>query len=683
MLLFLISIFFCLIFLWLLSVIFTKKRVSEQAVIIFVLLSAYIVIVLEFSSLFNQLNNPFIVLGVQLFILGLTGLAVRLFKLNLPKRIDVKQIKSKMMDFYSILSKNKLITIFSLFILSGYLIQIIVAIKFPQNTIDALYNHLSRIGYWLQQGSLKPYDGFNIIGSTYPYINSLLMLWPIIFIKSDVLVGFVQLFSSFAIAFTIFEFSCLFGFSRKSSLLTALTFLTFPVVILQSTTAQNDLLVAAYIGIAFLFMIKFFTGGTKFEIILSSLAMALAIGTKQYAFFVLPGYFGLLFYYLMKFKTEMRRHLSVWIVSILGCSIAFGMYAYFQNLLYFGTFFGGNGSNNSTVNELITPNIFLRKLSLNSARLFTQFISCEGLPITIEKGCWETKANLLSRFFVRDNFNIESGEYLLEIDTPFIIGERYSLNEESSWFGIASWVLVLPGVVIGFFFFLRQKRFDILFLLLTSVIHFAITSFFQRGWGPYMGRYLIVSIALIMPFTASLFSSLEKLFVGRFFTFLYCFCCTLIMVSSIVNNNSRPVVGKSQLINIQQWGKENSILFQKIAYKVTPFVENWYSIWQLSDVDIKTRGSRHFRTPLVLVENYVPENSSLGVIAKEGFVMDYLFFGDNFSRKITAITEINNLQVEEFTEEFLLLSPDFSIVENDTYRFVIENDGWIIYRRMK
>jgi len=683
MVLFLISIFFCLIFLLVFCNTLSNKNFSEQVAIIFLLISAYIVGTLEICSLLNQLSNPFIVLGVQLLILVLTALAARLFKLTSFNRIEAKHLKLKMDVFYHILANNKLMTIFFLVILAVYVIQIVVAIKFPQSTTDSMYNHLSRIGYWLQQSSLKPYEGFNTVGSTYPYINSLLMLWPIIFIKSDVLVGFVQLFSSIVIAFSIYESSSMLGFSRKSSLLSALTFLTFPIVILQSTTAQNDLLVAAFVGIAFLFLIKYFTGGTAYQIIISSLAMALAIGTKQYAFFILPGYFGLLVYYLIRVKTSTPRNRWVWLISIVSCFVVFGMYAYLQNLLYFGSFFGDRGAIDSTVSEMVTPRIFLRKLSVNSARLFTQFISCEGLPLSVEYTCLETKAKLLSGVFLRENFNIENKEYLLEKDYPFVISERYPLNEESAWFGIGSWVLILPSATIGLFSFSRKKRIDILFLLLSSFIHFAITSVFQSGWGPYVGRYLVVSVVLIMPFASILFSSFEKLSIGRVLTFLYCFCCALIMVSSIVNNNSRPVIGKSQLINLQKWGKEHSILVQKIAYKVTPFFENWYSIWQLSDVDIKTRGARNYRYPVLLVENYIPENSSLGIIAKRGFVMDYLFFGDNFTRKLTAITEIDNTRLAELNEDFLLISPDFNILENTIYRFVIGNEGWKLYRRMK
>src|SRR3990170_133462 len=144
---------------------------------------------------------------------------------------------------------------FGLFVIVAYSFLFFLSIYFPQNTTDALYNHLSRIGYWLQQGSLKPYNGLNNIGVIYPINNSLLMLWSIVFIRTDILVGSVQFISTIVTMLVIYCLGTELGFSRKKSILAALFYLTFPIVLLESITAQNDALAACYISSAFLFLI--------------------------------------------------------------------------------------------------------------------------------------------------------------------------------------------------------------------------------------------------------------------------------------------------------------------------------------------------------------------------------------------------------------------------------------------
>lgn len=646
---------------------------------VFLIICSYIIISLEVCSLLNQLNNQITMLEVQFYILLISVIVIKLSGFGLPKTIPISK---NIYQLFQLIKKNRLIFLFSIIILSIYVFQLFVSIKFPPNTSDVLYNHLSRIGYWLQQGSLKPYNGFNSIGSTYPYNNSLLMLWTVVFLRSDVFIGFSQFISALVISCTIYEFSVIFGFSKKSAVLAGLTFLTFPIVVLQATTAQNDLLVAAFASIACLLLMKFFLFGSTSRIVFSSLALALAIGTKQYAFFILPGYLGLCAYYIFKKRQEFRKVIIPWVFSLLLFTIALGMYAYIQNILFFGSFFGETSMVSTTIKEFSEPSSIIKKLSINSSRLFSQFISCEGLPLTVENSCLEIKNRLFSNIFTHNNFNIESRDYLLEQSHPFYIDERQVINEESSWFGVNGWILILPSVIIGLFFFISKKRLDIIFLFLTSLIHFAIISVFMNGWNPYIGRYLIISTVLIMPFTALVFTFFQKHFWRKLFILVYSSFCLFVMMFSIVNNVSRPLISKTQLVNLQIWGRSHSPFIQKIAYKIVPLANNWYDIWQLNDIDVKTLGARDYKYPLLIVENYVPETSTLGIVAQEGFVMDYLFFGDNFEREIIAITDYPNSIPSNPSADFLLLSPDYELGEYPGYRFVISNKGWKLYRWM-
>ena len=277
------------------------------------------------------------------------------------------------------------------------------------------------------------------------------------------------------------------------------------VILFQSITAQNDLLAAAYISAAFLFLIIFFRKKQNVYIILSTLSFSLALGTKQYALFALPGYLLLFVICVIQSKGYQRRTITTWMSSIFIFILFVGSYTYIQNFLYFGSFFGEKEvlifeSSSDALNN------FLPKVSTNSARLFSQFISCEGFPEGLDQKCIDSKTAILNPLFVNQRVNIENNIYLLEEDNPFKLSNNYPMNEESAWYGFLSWVLLLPALIYGVVYSLKRKNKVGLILILTSILFFLFTSSFKFGWDPYVGRYLITVVVLIMPFTAFIFS---------------------------------------------------------------------------------------------------------------------------------------------------------------------------------
>ena len=265
------------------------------------------------------------------------------------------------------------------------------------------------------------------------------------------------------------------------------------------------MLAAAYISAAFLFLIIFFRKKQNVYIILSTLSFSLALGTKQYALFALPGYLLLFVICVIQSKGYQRRTITTWMSSIFIFILFVGSYTYIQNFLYFGSFFGEKEvlifeSSSDALNN------FLPKVSTNSARLFSQFISCEGFPEGLDQKCIDSKTAILNPLFVNQRVNIENNIYLLEEDNPFKLSNNYPMNEESAWYGFLSWVLLLPALIYGVVYSLKRKNKVGLILILTSILFFLFTSSFKFGWDPYVGRYLITVVVLIMPFTAFIFS---------------------------------------------------------------------------------------------------------------------------------------------------------------------------------
>jgi len=79
------------------------------------------------------------------------------------------------------------------------------------------------------------------------------MMWSMLFIHSDRLVGLVQWFSSLFLALSIYGLATRLKFTKEQAGFSALIFLTFPILILEATTAQNDVLSASFFLIGLYF----------------------------------------------------------------------------------------------------------------------------------------------------------------------------------------------------------------------------------------------------------------------------------------------------------------------------------------------------------------------------------------------------------------------------------------------
>ena len=658
-----------LFFIYFLSFLFVVDCFVEKIIIFFICTSAYIVLSLEIAGLFSIIDKPFLILIIQV---AFTTIA---YLLSRKKHIPLTELFPAGISKYVIpfVKQNPFLVFFMLFIIVAYSFLFFLSIYFPQNTTDALYNHLSRIGYWLQQGSLKPYSGFNNIGVIYPINNSLLMLWSIAFIRLDILVGSVQFISTAITMLVIFSFGKQLGFSSKKSLFAALIYLTFPIVLLESITAQNDALAACFISSAFLFLIEPNEKNPKINLVLSALAFSLALGTKQYALFIMPGYLLLFVVRLLQYKGDRYKILGIWTSMTLLLTIVLGSYSYIQNAIYFGNPFGETKDINYNA-ILSSENHITEKISINTKRLFSQFISCDGFPQMIEQKCSDAKVLILKPFFVNDKINIESDVYLLEQETPFRLANRYPLNEESAWYGALSWLLILPAIIYGTIYSLKRKRIDALALILISLFYFVFISSFKNGWDSYLGRYLIISVVLLMPFTAFFFGN--KHIFNKIFLSLIGLTGIFITTYTIINNYSRPLIGKTQIYDAN-W--EGSLLLKKIAYRSIPLIVNDKSLWGETRMFQRAYSDRAYLDPLEIVANNIPEEATLGIIAREGYFLDYLFFGESFSRKIYPIKngDVNN-QAYFSNINYLLVSPDYQEFIYPEFKQVDEKNGWRI-----
>ncbi len=161
----------------------------------------------------------------------------------------------------------------------------VLIIMTPPANWDSLTYHLARAAFWRQDGGIgyieNAYDArLNI----FPPNGEIALMFVLELARDERPTGFVQFGAAVVCALGVFALARRVGLSRAESALGSLLFLTLPIVVLEASTTQNDLVVASLLLCASVFLLA---GSTR-SFVLASLAIALAVGTKVTAIYALP-----------------------------------------------------------------------------------------------------------------------------------------------------------------------------------------------------------------------------------------------------------------------------------------------------------------------------------------------------------------------------------------------------------
>lgn len=155
----------------------------------------------------------------------------------------------------------------------------------PQNDFDTIYDHLWRAGLWVERHAIGYPDC-----SCAPYINAYPPtgeIGPAVTMAlggHDRYVALPQATAFLALAVGVVGIGRRLGLERGPALFGGLVAATLPVIALQSSTAQNDLVLAAFLVAAALFLLERGPAAPW----LAAAATALAVSTKVSAAFGVP-----------------------------------------------------------------------------------------------------------------------------------------------------------------------------------------------------------------------------------------------------------------------------------------------------------------------------------------------------------------------------------------------------------
>lgn len=259
------------------------------------------------------------------------------FNKPLPKT-NIKNFTKKLLNS---LKLDKSLVILCLSLLFMISVSFLLSAFTPINDDDAKAYHAFRAIMFSDYQKIFHFDTNEIRNLVMPINSELCYCWIYTFTKSDVGFSLVSFFFFIGALFAQWGILSHFKFSFRKKLWATIMFSSLAGVISQASSTQTDIIIGA-LG---LFCVYFFLKNTKIATYLSSLSLALALGTKSTAFMMSFGIFLILFF-ICKKENNFKKLLNFFYFLTLNFLI-FSSYNYILNLINFHNPFGATGALNA------------------------------------------------------------------------------------------------------------------------------------------------------------------------------------------------------------------------------------------------------------------------------------------------------------------------------------------------
>lgn len=126
-------------------------------------------------------------------------------------------------------------------------VTLVIALNCPPNNWDSQTYHLARIEHWIQNRSLAFYPTANDRQLVYQNLAEVAVLQLRLLSGGDRLDNLIQWLAGVGSVVAVGEIAIALGATRSGAMLARLTAATLPIGILESTSTQNDLVVAFFL----------------------------------------------------------------------------------------------------------------------------------------------------------------------------------------------------------------------------------------------------------------------------------------------------------------------------------------------------------------------------------------------------------------------------------------------------
>lgn len=483
MLLFFISFLLVFVSSYFITSIISPKKSILGFIYLLLIAFAQIVLTFEILSLFTLIKQYW-VLGLN--ILFFVASAIVWNKHQRPLwSLEFRDFKNKVNNAMK-LDKSLMWLYVGFITLVGS--ALILNLLMPITNADAHAYHVARSVFWVLQGSLSHFNIADIRNLCLPINSEILYSWVILFFKKDVFLSMFSFCGYLLLIASVYNILGFLGYCLRKRLWVIFIFSSFASVIVQISSTETDIIIAGLVSSSIFLFWYALKNNEKAPLYMSSLAYALALGTKTTSIIAIPGVglflLALCFYY-KKYK-QLGYFLGFGLLNFL----IFSSYNYILNFIQFGSFFGPKSF------MVVSKNYYgIKGAVSNFIKYFFMFIDTTGFKWSdyVADNVIKTRDVVLN--FLHLGY-IPDGLYSLEFTVNRL------LLEPAMGPGILGFLVYLPCLIWALIkpIFVRKSRkvwFNFAFALLFIVNLISIS--YLLAYMSYTVRFIMFFIVLSSP----------------------------------------------------------------------------------------------------------------------------------------------------------------------------------------
>lgn len=382
--------------------------------------------------------------------------------------------------------------------------SVLVALSGEPMVHDTLAYRLSRIGHWLQEGSISHFAANDARQSLSAFNGDLVMLWLSCWFPTGYpLVKLVQVLGACLLTVSLAAFARELRCGRLAILGGLWVVLSAPNVVTQLTTAQVDLFVSGLSTAGIYLMFRALRRGRG--VLPPSVALALAVGTKGSVLYLGVGIAAMVpfWWYLKPSLRTIGRAAAVGAV----CMVVLASPRYVENALRFHNPFGPQHMHEFNTG---TGGLSLRKLTLNVGSYAIQTLEPASNPwplSAVVRPMWQW---LVNRVPLRDPY---ANPLYPRRQSLGIFGGSTTVNADTAQCGVLAVSLALAAIVV---LFVRaphsppaRYRQAALSGVAACLAGFILLFSASYQWFPTNGRFFIMGVPLLALLATYLFDRLR------------------------------------------------------------------------------------------------------------------------------------------------------------------------------
>lgn len=164
-----------------------------------------------------------------------------------------------------------------------------IAVVYPTNNWDSMAYHMPRVVHWISNGNVSFYPTSETRQLYSAPLAEFAIMHFQVLTDGDLYANLVQWVSFVVLLCAGISIAAEFGLSKQQQLMSAVVVATTPMAILQASSTQNDLVVASFVMVFGLFLLRVHKAPSHENWAFAAVALGLALLTKGTAFVYCAG----------------------------------------------------------------------------------------------------------------------------------------------------------------------------------------------------------------------------------------------------------------------------------------------------------------------------------------------------------------------------------------------------------